>query len=85
MVTDFPVRAIGSSTSALERFAIIFTTFSFLLIVMKVLVFFCGRRTLPDSFKGTLARLVLVSAGASALIMTHLLRIYTETFRRTPN
>jgi len=39
MLTDFPVRAIGSFTSALERFAIIFTTFSFLLIVMKVLVF----------------------------------------------
>jgi len=52
---------------------------------MNVFVFFCGRHTLPDRFEETFARLLLVSAGALALIPTYLLRIYTQILRHASN
>ncbi len=72
--TEIPDRAFGSFAPALQRLAIILTTFSFLLTIMGFLVFFPGSHDLRDRFREIFARLVLVSTAALALIPPYLLR-----------
>ncbi len=72
--TEIPDRAFGSFAPALQRLAIILTTFSFLLTIMRFLVFFSGNHVLRDRFREIFARRVLVSTAALALVPPHVLR-----------
>lgn len=80
-LTQLQDQASGSCAQALSRFAIIFTTFAFLLIILGFAVFFSSSHILPDAYTEVFASLVLVSAGTLALIPAYLLLKSTQKFR----